>query len=460
MRWHALLSVLVLGGVVFGAAARGASEPAAPPARDRFVVVAPIEGMIDLGLVPYVDRVLKSAAQDGAAAVLLEVNTFGGRVDAAVAIRDLLLRSEVRTIAFVNKRAISAGALITLAAETIVVASGATIGAATPVQLGAGGEAAPTSEKTVSYVRKEFRATADARGRPGLVAEAMVDEDVAIPGLVDAGKLLTLTGAEALAQKIADHQADDVAAALAAVGLGGAAIRPAKTNWAELAVRFLTHPIVASLLITLAMLGLVVEIRTPGFGVAGVVGLLCLAAFFWGHALVRLVGWEEVILLVLGLALLALEVFVIPGFGIVGFLGIAALAGGLALSLVGGGATLRTIVYALARVAIAGGAAVVLSVLLLRFLPHVPAGRKLVLGTTLPAGGSHGHEPASSLVGVVGSAHTSLRPAGIAELAGRRVDVVSDGEYIEAGSPVEVVEAAGSRVVVRAHRPPASKGGA
>lgn len=453
-RWHLLAAAVAVG------CALGWTALAAPPAPERFVVVVKIDGMIDLGLVPLVDRVVHDAGRDGAAAVVLRINTFGGRVDAAVAIRDRLLASEVPTIAFVDKRAISAGALIALATKTIVMTSGATIGAATPVQMGAGGESLPTSEKTVSYVRKEFRATADARGRPGLVAEAMVDEDVVIPGLVEAGKLLTLTTDEALAQKIADHRAEDLPGVLAAVGLDGAQLREASPNWAELAVRFLTHPIVSSLLITLAMLGLFVEIRTPGFGIPGVVGLLCLAAFFWGHSLVQLVGREEVALVIVGLALLALEVFVIPGFGIAGVLGIAALLGGLTLSLVGSGATVRTIVYAISRVVIAGGVAVILSVLMLRFLPHLPGGRRLVLGTALPAGGSDHPVGAAPLVGVVGKALSTLRPAGIAELAGRRVDVVTSGEFIDAGAAIEVIEEAGSRVVVRAHHPSAGQGGA
>ncbi len=149
------------------------------------VYVAPIEGIIDLGIAPFVQRVLNEATQEGAAVVILEINTFGGRVDGAVLIRDALLNARVRTVAFVNKRAISAGALISLAAEKIVMADGGTIGAATPVQIGQpGAPAQPVEEKTVSYVRKEFRATAESRRRPPLVAEAMVDADVEIPGLI------------------------------------------------------------------------------------------------------------------------------------------------------------------------------------------------------------------------------------------------------------------------------------
>ena len=139
------------------------------PATRPVVYLAPIEGMIDLGLAPFVRRVLDEAAAAGAAAVILEINTFGGRVDAAVLIRDTLLGSRIRTVAFVNKRAISAGALISLAAERIIMADGGTIGAATPVELGApGAPAQPVAEKTVSYMRKEFRATAESRKRPPL----------------------------------------------------------------------------------------------------------------------------------------------------------------------------------------------------------------------------------------------------------------------------------------------------
>ena len=153
------------------AGAQAPAQPAVP-----IVYVAPIEGIIDLGLAPFVERVLAEATEAKASAVVLEINTFGGRVDAAVLIRDALLRARVRTVAFVNKRAISAGALISLAAETIVMAEGGTIGAATPVQMGAPGDAPkPVDEKTVSYMRKEFRATAESRKRPPLVAEAMVD---------------------------------------------------------------------------------------------------------------------------------------------------------------------------------------------------------------------------------------------------------------------------------------------
>jgi membrane-bound serine protease (ClpP class) len=430
-----------------------AAQPGAP-----LVYRVPVEGMIDLGLAPFVRRALDEATREGARAVVLEVNTFGGRVDAAVLIRDALLGAQVRTVAFVNRRAISAGALISLAAATIAMADGATIGAATPVQLGQpGGEPTPASEKTVSYMRKEFRATAESRGRPPLVAEAMVDPDVAIPGLVEKGKLLTLTTSEALEHRVADFRADSLEEVLARLGLEGARVRPVSPNWAERIVRFLTHPVLGSLLMTVGILGIIVELRTPGFGLPGALGLASLALFFWGHWIVRLAGWEEMLLVALGLVLLVLEILVIPGFGIAGIAGILAVAAGLSLSLVGAGATRELVIAAVARVALSLLVALAAAVALLRFLPRLPFGRHLVLETGLGALTGHAPEPPDERrwLGRRGTAASPLRPAGIADLGGERVDVVSQGEYIEPGSPIEVIRVDGNRVVVRrAHGAP------
>ncbi len=430
-----------------------AGASTAAPAPPAVVLVVPIEGTIDLGMVPFVERALHEAANGQAAAVVLDVNTLGGRVDAAIAIRDQLLGSPVPTVAFINPRAISAGALIAIAAEKLVVAGGATIGAATPVLLGSGGELPQAvEEKTLSYVRKEFRATADARRRPGLIAEAMVDPDVAIDGLVSPGKLLTLTTDEALQQKLADLRADSLPAALAELGWANADLRRLEMNWAERVVRFITQPVLASLLMTLGVLGLVIELRTPGLGVPGLVGVLSLVTFFWGHALVRLVGWEQIALVVAGFLLLALEVFVIPGFGLAGVLGLLALALGLGTSLIGDGASLRAIAVAGSRVAVSAALAIVISLVAFRYLPRLPGGQKLVLDRSLE-GRTHpvsAHEvKRGSLLGVSGTSLTPLRPAGSASLNGLRVDVVSEGDFIDSGEYVEVVRDEGLRVVVK-----------
>jgi membrane-bound serine protease (ClpP class) len=439
--------------VLFAASVLGTSLPA--QTGRQVVYVVPIAGVIDLGLAPFVARVLDEAAGAAATAVILDINTFGGRVDAAVLIRDALLQAPVRTIAFVNKRAISAGALITLAAETIAMADGGTIGAAMPVEMGLPGTPAQAvAEKTVSYMRKEFRATAESRKRPPLLAEAMVDADVDIPGVIDKGKLLTLTTEEALQHQLADVRANSLAALLEVLDLTGAEVRTASQTWAETLVRFLTHPVLSSLLMTLGILGIIVELRTPGFGVPGALGLMSLGLFFWGHWLVRLAGWEELLLVGSGLVLLVLEVFVVPGFGITGILGLIALMGGLGLSVVGAGATWEVILTAVGQGALSLLLAIVVSLALLRVLPRLPWGRRLVLETELlsGAGGASAPEGDRRWLGKGGIAASPLRPAGLAHIDGERVDVVSEGELIEIGQPIEVIRVDGNRIVVRRPR--------
>jgi membrane-bound serine protease (ClpP class) len=160
------------------------------------LIEIPIEGTIDLGLAAFVERSVAQATTNDV--IVLKIKTFGGRVDAAVRIRDVLLEANAPTVAFIDHRAISAGALITLACDTILVSPGASIGAATPVESGPQGQMQPTAEKVISYMRAEMRATAEAKGRRTDIAEAMVDPDIEIAGLNPKGKLLTLTGEQAI----------------------------------------------------------------------------------------------------------------------------------------------------------------------------------------------------------------------------------------------------------------------
>jgi membrane-bound serine protease (ClpP class) len=300
-------------------------------------------------------------------------------------------------------------------------------------------------------MRKEFSATAESRERPALLAEAMVDSDVEIAGLIAKGKLLTLTTEEALKHGVADFRADSVDALLEQLGLGDAERRTGTPNWAENIVRFLTHPILSSLLITIGMLGIIVELRTPGIGVAGGLGIASLALFFWGHWLVQLAGLEEVLLMGAGLLLLALELFVIPGFGIAGLFGIAAVLASLVMSLMGGGESANFILMAVGRVVFSLLFALLASLVLLRFLPRLPMTRKLILNTGLGSGMGYSAEPPGDhqWLGKNGQAKTVLRPAGIAEIDGQRIDVVSDGDLISAGEKIEVTRVDGNRIVVR-----------
>jgi membrane-bound serine protease (ClpP class) len=309
-------------------------------------------------------------------------------------------------------------------------------------------------------MRKEFRATAESRNRPALIAEAMVDADVEIPDIIQKSKLLTLTTKEALDVKVADFQANTLEAVLQSFELGDADIRHASETWAETLVRFLTHPVVSSLLMTLGIMGIIVEIRVPGFGLPGIMGLVSLGLFFWGHTLVRLAGLEEFLLVCLGLILVAMEIFFIPGFGIAGVLGIVALLGGLGLSLIGSGATWDSWLSALGQVSLSILVAILVALFLLRYFQRLPFGKRLLLKTSLLAKEGYASSPEEDQrwLGKRGTAATDLHPSGIAHLNGDRVDVVSDGEFINAGQAVEVLRVDGNRIVVRLLTEPAEGG--
>jgi membrane-bound serine protease (ClpP class) len=203
------------------------------------------------------------------------------------------------------------------------------------------------------------------------------------------------------------------------------------------------------------MMGIIVEIQTPGFGVPGALGLAGLALFLWGHWLVQLAGWEEVLLIGTGLLLLIAEVFVIPGFGIAGALGIVALLWGLGLSLIGAGATWTVMGSALGQVTAALLVAVLLASAMVRMVPRLPFGRDLVLETGLSAEGGYASAPETDRrrLGQRGIADSTLRPAGIARFDHERVDVVTEGEFIEPGTAVEVIRIDGNRIVVRSAEP-------
>ncbi len=285
-----------------------------PVAAQDMVYRIPITGVIELGLAPFVARAVGEAEAAGAVAIILDLDTPGGRIDAAEQIADAVRRTDLPVYAFVNPRAYSAGALIALASDGIYMRSGAVIGAATPVD----GQGTKASEKIVSAMRAEFRALAEEHGLDPTVAEAMVDESIAIPGVVEEGQLLTLSTEEAVELGFARAQVSDEADLLTRVGLAEAVVVQPGINWAERLVRFLTSPLVQPLLLSLGMLGLVFEIKSGGFGLGGVVSLGALGLFFGSNLLLGLAGMEEILLLAAAMVALGVEVFVLPGFGVAG----------------------------------------------------------------------------------------------------------------------------------------------
>ena len=413
----------------------------------------PIVGVIELGLAPFVERSLEEARGSGAEAVVLDIDTPGGRVDAAERIADAISDSEVPVYAYINRRALSAGALISLATERIYMRPGSVIGAATPIT----GDGQRASEKIVSAMRSSMRALAEARSLDPSVAEAMVDEQIEVPGVSEAGQLLTLTTEEAVALAYAE-EVDDWDGLMAALGTTDGQVVEQETNWAELVVRFLSNPVVSPFLLSLGFLGLLVEIRTPSLGLAGAVGVASLALFFGSHMIVGLAGLEGLIIFGLGITLILVEAFFIPGFGVFGILGgIGALAG-VYMSMLGGLPASGD--FARAGTVLSSALALVL-VGSWFMVKRLPANRRLTnLGIFLGEEMSSGSGYVSAarrpeLLGREGVALTDLRPAGTARFGEERVDVVTESEWIADGSRVRVVASEGYRHVVRLVEVPA-----
>jgi membrane-bound serine protease (ClpP class) len=410
------------------------------------------QGMIDPGVAAFVVRAIEDAEAENAAAIVFDIDTFGGRVDAATVIRDAILDAEPLTIAFIDKRAISAGALISLSCDKIAIAQGGSIGAATAVE-GATGEKA--SDKVISYFRAEMRSTAERTGRDPKIAEAMVDEKVEIPELsAEAGRPATFTTAQALKYKIADQSAETLPALLQLYDLGDARVVEASPNWAEEVVSFLTHPAVSSILLAVGIFGLIAEVKAPGWGVGGTIALVCLGLFFGSHYLVHLAEWDEVFLFVAGVGLLVAEIFFIPGFGVVGLAGILCIVGSLLLTQMGSFElwSLEEFAGLVSRLTLSLAGAIGLAVLFLRSLPKIGAFSRLVLHREAPS--SEGFVAASTerdqeLVGLEGISLTYLRPVGVGLFGGRRLDVIAEGEFIEANKPIRIVAAHGNRILVR-----------
>lgn len=410
-----------------------------------------LEGMIDPGVSAFVERVIEDAEANEVDAIVFEIDTFGGRVDAATVIRDAILDSDALTIAFINKRAISAGALISLACDKIVMAQAATMGATTPVD----GSGTKASDKVTSYMRAEMRATAERTGRDAKIAEAMVDERVDIPGLsAEAGRPATLTTEQSLNYEMADETAESLRDVLRIYDLGEAEVVSIELNWAEHVVRLLTHPVVTSILLAVAMFGLIAEVRTPGWGLGGTLALVALGIFFGSHLVVKLAEWQELALFALGLGLLLVEVIAIPGFGLVGLAGVGLMLGSLVITQLGDFQlwSVDEIAAVVVRLSASMIGAFVLSLMMLRSLPKMASFNRLVLETETRA--SEGYVSSSrdgddEMVGKEGVTVSELRPAGIALIEERRTDVVTDGEFVAVGQAVRVVEARGNRVVVR-----------
>lgn len=452
-----LLAIVIVGATFAALPANVAATDEQPP-----VVRVEISGEIDLGLPPFLRRVLRDAAQDGTTAVILEIDTPGGRLDAVLQLRDLLLETDLRTVAYINRTAFSAGALIALAATDIVMAPGAVIGAATPVQ-GDTGEVA--HEKIFSAVRSTFRATATERGRDPTIAEAMVDPAVAIPGVVAAGELLTLTDREAANVGYRDATATSINDVLTHLERADTTVRTVEIAPAERLARVLTGSVIAPLLLSFGLIVLISNVLSGSIGLASLLGAGAIGLFLFGHLVAGLAGVEDVLLILLGIVLLGIEVLAVPGFGIFGIAGLLALLSGATLAMLGRQlefVATADIVMTIGTLVLVFAGTLFVTVLVATLLGSrrgpdgttrnwarwLGDGGVLATDTAKPPPSPTETTPKRPTTGAHGIAVTDLRPSGVAVFAGRRIDVVTDGEYLDRDTPLVVIRAEQFRSVV------------
>ena len=435
------------------------------------VYVLPVKGEINQAQFLFLRRGLKQAERAGAAAIILDLDTYGGRLDATADIQKALLRAAVPTFSYVNPNAGSAGALIAIATKTIYMAPVSAIGAAAPV--GGDGQDLPKTmrQKSLSYFGSYARGVAERNGHNPDVAEAFMnpDKEVKIGEEVinPKGTLLTLN-AQAATRRINDKPvlaagvADSARDLARKAGFPGEIRRLEPSGFERLA---LVITGLAPLLLLGGLVGAYVEFKTPGAVLPGVASVICFALFFLGHYLAGLAGLEVAAVFVLGVVLLVVEIVLIPGTTVVGGLGLALMVGSLIWAMVDRYpgqpvfAHPRAFLWPLTSFALAAAASLAIMAALARFLPRTNLYHRLVLGAVsapAPAGvlrgettGGPGAVPVSALgIGETGVARTDLRPSGRAAFGERVLDVVSPGEFIPAGSAVAVRAVEGARVVV------------
>ncbi len=394
---------------------------------------------IDNGAAHMVKKAIAEADASMADLLIVEIDTYGGYIDSAIEIKDAILSSPVPTVTYVNKKAMSAGSLIAVAGEKMYMAPGSTIGAAEARS----GEEKADYKVTSAWV-SEMRSTAEARGKDPKLMAAMAEESIVIDGLVGEGELLSLTDNEAIELGLCDGSAVSLQEICKAHGVSDDTIEIVTESGMEKIAAFLSNPVVSGLLIAIGVVGLLIELLTAGIGAAGIIGVSAWVLYFAGHALLDNIGWMAIVFFIVGLAFIILEAFVIPGFGIAGVAGIAAILFSVFLIAPSVESGLITIGVALA-------AAVLLMVISMKNKKTRSLWRKLVLKDRTDAenGYTSPNMDNSSYLGKEGVALSPLRPAGAIDIDGDRVDVVTEGDFLAAGSKVKVIGLDGTRIIVR-----------
>lgn len=474
MKRYRLALCLALAPFFFCAAPVRALD-ATPTEKQNTVYVIPVKGMIEPALVYVMRRGVQEAERQNAAAVILEMDTLGGRLDAATDIVRLMQSVRVPTYTFVEKNAISAGAIIALSTKKIYMAPGSVIGDAMPIMMTptGGAQEMPEAieEKTVSAVSALIRAAAQESGHDPQLAEAMVRREIEYKigdeVISKEGQLLTLTNVEAEREVgeagerrhlISEGTLADIPALLDTVGLTNSKIITLEVTSVERLARMIAAA--SSLLLMAGLLGIYIEFKTPGFGLPGILGIAAIALFFWGHHIAGLAGMENVALFLLGLIFIGIEVFVLPGHAIPGVVGITLVLYSLLSAMVervpGSAWKLEMDMIQMPLLKLAAGIvlAAIAGAFVVRSLPRSRAGHWLVLdrATTVNEGYT-GATAETSFLGQRGTTATQLRPSGGALFGDKRVDVITSGEFIDANTPIRVTSVSGNRIVVEADTP-------
>ena len=404
----------------------------------QLVYVIPIENEVERGLEAFLRRSTGEAEEANADYIIFEINTPGGRVDAANNIGEILQGIQIPKTAYIRSQAISAGSYIALFADNIYMNPQATIGASGIIQ----GDGAAADEKAQSYWREAMGSAAEAKGRDRIYAEAMADPDIDLPEYnAPTGKYLTLGPSSALEVGYSKGTVNHRTELLSDLNLENAEIVEVELSFAEQVARFVTNSFVVSILLSLAGLGIILELYSPGFGVPGTIGILSLLLFFYGHMIAGFAGYEVLILFFLGIGLIIVEFFV-PG-GIVGGLGVVSIIAALFLStpnvtqlsysiLIALIVTIAFAVFLYRRIGLEKG-----------IFKHI-----ILSDKETPDRGYTASDHREELVGQIGVAITPLRPSGTAIVNGERLDVVTEGGFIMRDAQIKILSVAGSRVVV------------
>ncbi|MER2089654.1 MAG: nodulation protein NfeD [Sporosarcina sp.] len=403
------------------------------------VYKVPIEDVVEKGLYAFLQRSFSEAEKAGAKAIILEIDTPGGFTDAAGKIAKLIDETDLKVIAYINDNALSAGAYLALHADEIYMSPNGLIGAAQVID--SSGNAADV--KAHSAWVASMRNAAKSSKRNPLYAEAMANPKIDLSDYrAGVGDLLTLTADEAKKVEYSEGTVTSLKELLKETGLENTEIISTNETFSESIARFITHPVVVPILLSIAGLGFVLELYSPGFGVAGTMAASSLVLFFYGHLIAGFAGYETIILFLLGAVLVVAEIF-LP-HGIAGVIGSLAIIGSIIMA---GGNPMYMAISVLIAVAIA----ITGMVIIMKFF-----GKKLhllnkvvLMDTTDTQSGYVSNVNRVELLGRVAKTSTALRPSGAIELDGERIDVVSEGSYIAKGISVIIVKVEGSRIVVR-----------